>query len=96
MKYLFALCAVLLFAALLPLPIGYYSILRIAITVACLIAIYDERDRGVTPWSVTFGLIAIVFNPIAPVYFNNRVIWSVIDVAAGGVFALRFNLSLRR
>lgn len=78
------------------MPIGYYTILRLSVTFAALLSIYHDRDTGVNAWNVVFGLIAIVFNPIAPVYFNNRVIWSVIDVAAGGVFALRFNLSLRR
>jgi len=96
MKYLFALSAVLSFAALLSMPIGYYTILRIAITVACLIAIYDDRDKGVSPWNIVFGAIAIVFNPVIPVHFNNREIWSVIDTATGIVFALRFILSLRR
>lgn len=96
MKYLFALSAVLLFAALLPLPIGYYSILRIAITIACLIAIYDDRDKGVSLWNIVSGAIAIVFNPVIPVHFNDRDIWSVIDIATGIVFALRFILSLRR
>jgi hypothetical protein len=95
MKYLFALSAVLLFAALLPLPIGYYTILRLSITVAALLSIYHDRDTGINAWNVVFGMIAIVFNPIAPVYFNDRDIWSVIDVAAGSVFALRFMKAIR-
>lgn len=95
MKIVYALCAVMSFLALLTMPIGYYTVLRLSITVAALLSIYHDRDTGINAWNVVFGLIAIVFNPIAPVYFNDRDIWSVIDVVTGGVFALRFMKAIR-
>ncbi len=88
MKYLPFLAAVLLFLGIADLPIGYYTLLRI---IVCLIGvvfmIYEYgREERISFLCILFGIIALLFNPIIPVYLQDKSIWSVLDFLAGCVF----------
>jgi hypothetical protein len=87
MKFLYALCAIMLFIAYFKLPIGYYTILRIAVTIGAGYICYTEYQRGPGVKMIVFGAIAVVFNPIIPVYLGGRSVWRPIDIAAGLAFA---------
>lgn len=77
----------LLFLALVRLPIGYYMFLRLAITTGSVVIIYHRsKEAGLDVWVVLFGLLAIVFNPIWPVYLNDRQLWVPINVVGGVLF----------
>lgn len=78
--------AAMLLIALVPLPYGYYQLLRLVTTVAFGWAAYVAYDRKneTLPWA--FGVIALLFNPLIPVHLP-RELWMVIDAAAG-VFLL--------
>jgi hypothetical protein len=67
MKIVLLICAGLLFLALLSLPIGYYTFLRITVTIGAILVIASELREGINVWVILFGLIAVLFNPIAPV-----------------------------
>lgn len=79
--------AALLFLGALPLPYGYYMLLRIVACgvfgYACLIA-YRNRASAL-PWA--YGLFAIVFNPIAPIRLAKGA-WVLVDIAAGATLLL--------
>ena len=72
----------LLFIATARMPYGYYTVMR---TVVCGFAGYFayiawQEDVLVSrSWAVVFGLIAILFNPIVPVYLK-RATWFDIDI----------------
>ena len=70
--------AALLVAALDPWPYGYYTALRIVVCIAAawLAVLVYRRDNGVGPWSIAFGLAALLFNPVIPVELS-RDIWTV-------------------
>jgi len=75
---------VMLVGALLDLPYGYFQLLRL---VVCAVAAYGasgayKNDASV--WAVTLGLIALLFNPVFPVYLN-RSTWIFIDLVAAVV-----------
>lgn len=73
--------AILMLAfALLDNPYGYYQILKWIICGFTAYLAYLAYKNDETAWTWIFGIIAILFNPIAPIYLN-REIWSVIDVA---------------
>ena len=79
--------AILLFIALFTLPIGYYNFLR---WVVCLTAIYTLIISYKADGAVNFGvwlfiLIAILFNPIFPI-FMSRSIWRVSDLIVAVIF----------
>ena len=77
------ICAAMLFVAALPVPVyGYYVLLRIVVTAVFGYAAYIafSRDENLLPW--LYGLVAVVFNPVIPVYLPKEV-WVPIDIAAG-------------
>lgn len=89
MKPFLLLCAALLFIAILNLPIGYYTLLRIIISIGALLvilAVYKDQNKM---WVIVFAGIGILFNPLIPVYFHDKDIWVPIDIAAGIVFIIK-------
>ena len=40
-------------------------------------------------WVITFGLIAIVFNPLIPIYLNDKSAWMPIDIIGGIIFVIK-------
>lgn len=80
--------ALLLAVALLPLPYGYYQLLRIAVTGWALFLIWRETNGGTTstPWIVPFVLIGLVFNPVFKVTLA-REVWVIVDFISAIVFA---------
>ncbi|THK37382.1 hypothetical protein EHS39_14245 [Ensifer sp. MPMI2T] len=79
--------AVLLVAAVLPLPYGYYTFLRLVVTVAAAITAYTsyQTARSMTWPTIVMGLVAFLFNPVVPVALS-RSVWLPIDLLTAGVF----------
>lgn len=92
MKSLALLSAVVLLLALAPLPIGYYTFLRIAVTLSAAIMISKEIN-SINMWCILFGITAIIFNPIIPIYLYQKSLWMPIDIAAAILF---FSYSLKK
>ena len=90
MRYFIIICAALLLLGIFNLPIGYYTFLRIVVTIGAIIVVVIEYRDGINIWVLAFGLIAILFNPLIPIYFNNKDIWMVIDFVTAAVFIVEF------
>jgi hypothetical protein len=74
----------MLVGALFALPYGYYQLLRL---VVCAVAAYGAwlaAQGESVGWTVGLGLLALLFNPVVPVYLD-RGTWAVIDVVSAGV-----------
>lgn len=79
--------AVLLAVAILPLPYGYYVLMRIAVFgIAVFILIEVWQARPVLQEVLILGGVALLFNPIIFVTFS-RSIWFPIDLLAAGGLA---------
>jgi hypothetical protein len=89
MRYVYFVCALLLFIALADLPSGFYTFLRIVVFISSVIGIIQEVKNGINFWVIAFGLLGILFNPIIPVYLYDRSLWAPIDVIAGIVFIVK-------
>jgi len=89
MKYLFLICAGFLFLALADLPIGYYTFLRIVVTIGAIAVVFTEFENGFNYWVFTFGIMVIVFNPLIPIYLNNKDTWMPIDIVAAIHFLIK-------
>mgnify|MGYP001304408823 CR=1 FL=1 len=77
---------VVMVIGLFPLPIGYYTLVRL---VVCGCAIYYliqyiKSKEQTLLW--VFGFIAILYNPIFPIYLYEKAIWIVINIIAAVVF----------
>ena len=71
--------AFLLFIALIPgLPYGYFTLLRIICTGCFAYLTYKCIDEEIKVWGWIFAFMAILFNPIIPIYLS-RGTWGVID-----------------
>jgi hypothetical protein len=79
--------AILLVVAVALMPYGYYTFGRIVTCgSAALIAVVGFREQsGAQAWSILFSLIAVLFNPIIPIYLN-RSDWFYLDLGTAGVF----------
>ncbi len=64
MKLLLWICAGFLFIRLIYLPIGYYTLLSILVTIGSITVVVTGYKKGFNFWVISFGLIAIIFNPL--------------------------------
>jgi len=65
--------------SVLPFDIGFYTFTRIAITlcsIAAIIKLYSEEN---SVW-VFFAAIAILYNPIVPIYLNEKSLWIAVNI----------------
>jgi hypothetical protein len=67
----------LLLACLLPMPYGYYQLVRVVATAAFAFLAYQERENNLL-W-VFIGL-ALLFQPFEKIALG-RTLWNVVDVA---------------
>lgn len=89
MKTLLLICAGLLFIGLIDFPIGYYTLLRIIVTIGSVAVVVTEFENRLNFWVITFGLIAIVFNPLIPIYLNDKSAWMPINTIVGIIFVIK-------
>jgi hypothetical protein len=85
-KKLLYIPAAVLFIGVFPLPIGYYTLLRLVVTAAAAYIAYDtfQTDKQ-SGWTWVFGFVAILFNPLIPIYLNKE-LWMIIDFATAILF----------
>jgi hypothetical protein len=73
------IAAGLLFWALDRHPYGYYTLLRWVVCGVAAYAATQALGMNKLSWVWTFGIVAVLFNPLVPVHLN-RELWAVIDV----------------
>lgn len=95
MKTLLLICAGLLILALAAMPTGYYILLRIIVTFVAVLIVVKEFENGINFWVLSFGFIAILFNPILPIYLNDKDAWMPIDLVAAILFGIK-SLSIKK
>lgn len=86
LSYLSMVCAAILFLAVLNLPIEYYKFLRIAISVGGIIIAISSLMNSLKV--LIFLLIVYIFNPIFPLYLQDKTLWIPIDILCGLIFLL--------
>ena len=89
MKILLILCGTFLLLAVTNLPIGFYTFLRIVVTIGAIYIIGAEVQKSITIPTILFGLIAILFNPLLPIYFYDKTAWVPYDLISGIIFLIK-------
>jgi hypothetical protein len=79
----------LLLIGLVDLPIGYHTLLRIVGTVGSVAFVVTDYENGLDFWVIAFELIAILFNPLIPLYLHDKSAWMPIDVIVGMIFFIK-------
>ena len=67
------------------MPYGYYTLLRLIVTVGSVAYCVQFLEKKNMNMVYLFGFIAILFNPLIPVYLNKDT-WLIIDLIVGGIF----------
>jgi len=76
-----------LIAGALPLPYGYYTMLRFVGCAVFTFVAYVGFNRKAKnlPWA--YALLAVAFNPFIKVHFQKE-LWMVMDVVAGALLLI--------
>lgn len=80
-------CAICLFIAVLDLPGIYYKFLRVVVTIGAIAIAYFLIPKQ-WQWKLIFVAVAILFNPIFPIYLYEKSKWIPIDIITGILFLL--------
>lgn len=95
-KTFFSFCALSCFIAVFPLPLPYYTFLRIVVFIASGIVIYHFGRQKELKWVIVFGVLLIIFNPIIPIHFYLKSIWIPIDIVTGILFLLLIFIRIKQ
>jgi hypothetical protein len=75
-KFILILISLLL-ACLLPMPYGYYQLVRVVASAAFAFLAYQERENSLL-W--VFVGLALLFQPFEKIALG-RTVWNIVDVA---------------
>jgi len=77
---------VILLLAIPPIwPYGYYILLRWVVTASAIFLVWIAYNLKKTFWLFLMGIIALLFNPIAPIHLDKET-WIVIDLIVATIF----------
>jgi len=84
-KIILLVAALMLSFAVLPLPYGYYTVLRLVVCGAAGYAAYRLKNNADhSKHFIPLVIVAILFNPLIPIFLA-KLIWQPIDLA-GAVY----------
>jgi hypothetical protein len=66
-------------------PYSYYILLRWIISIASIFIAYSFYNSKLQAWALIFGAVAILFNPIVPIYFAKST-WVIFDFIGACLF----------
>lgn len=89
-KYFIILSIFMLFGAIAEWPYGYYTLLRWTTCIASILVTFQVFEKDINWAKVVFIIIAILFNPLTPIYLS-RSTWIPIDITS----AIFFIIALR-
>ena len=77
----------LLLLALGDWPYGFYTFLRIGVSATAFVGALQAFSNELAGWGVVLSGIAILFNPLIPIYLSQAA-WAPIDVVCAGVIGV--------
>lgn len=80
MKYLKLILAGILLACLLPMPYGFYTLVRFVVMVVFAVFAFQYYERNFKEMAITFGSLALLFQPFVKIVLC-RDVWNIVDVA---------------
>jgi len=80
------IASIALLIAVIPIwPYFFYQFLKLAVFGAAAHSVYLYHKEKNTQWMVIMIVIAIIFNPINPLYFGHF-LWSIMDIIVSLLF----------
>jgi len=89
-KYFIILSIIMLFGAIAEWPYGYYILLRWITCITSILVVLQAFEKDIDWVKVLFIIIAILFNPLAPIHLS-RSTWIPLDIVTAIllIFAIR-------
>ena len=86
----------LLILALLPWLYGYYTLLRLVVSLVSALLAFTQwkHDDAVSGWTVALAVTALLYNPVITIHLT-REIWSILNLATAALFISHL-LALKR
>lgn len=85
-KYLHLIVAGMLVLCLLPMPYGFYALVRLMAAAAFAWWAYNYHKKEKVEMMVTFIALALLFQPFAKVALG-REVWNLVDVVVAAFLA---------
>lgn len=79
MKYIKIILSILLLLCLLPMPYGYYMLVRFVSMAAFGVMAYRYYEQNKVVLAIVFGFLALLFQPFIKIALG-RTLWNVVDV----------------
>ena len=79
---------IVLIIAILPLPIGYYTLSRLVVCGSSIYFAYNFFNKKDVTRTWIFGFFAVLYNPVVPVYLYEKIIWTIVNIITIVVFYL--------
>ena len=80
---------IMLGIGILPMPIGYYTLLRLVVCCSAIYYAYNFKQNGDIVSMLIFIFIAILYNPIFPVYLYEKWLWIVVNIITAILFFIK-------
>ena len=90
-KYFLILSIIMLFGAIAEWPYGYYTILRWITCITSILVVLQAFEKNIDWAKVVFIVIAILFNPLTPIYLS-RSTWIPLDIITAILFIFSLKL----
>ena len=71
-------------------PYSYFQILRWVVAIVACYNAYKAYESQNNKWMIIMGAIAVLFNPISPIYFEKET-WVIIDLVASIIMFISIN-----
>lgn len=82
-----AIAIIMLIFAIADNPYGYYQILRWVVCWVTGYSVYLEYQKNHYPWTWAFGIIAVLFNPLASIHLDKDT-WVVLNIITAGILII--------
>ena len=79
MKHILFILSLLLLLCIAPMPYGYYQLVRFVAMVVFGVMAYKYYEEKKNELAITFGALALLFQPFVKVALG-RMTWNVVDV----------------
>jgi len=79
------------FSALFALPYAYYQLMNWAVVCVALMIVWQTYKSRNLCLMWLFALVAVVFNPVSPIYLN-AFAWQIADIIVAVLFLISFFL----
>lgn len=87
--------AALLLLCLAPMPYGYYQLVRFVSMVVFGVMAVRSWNEERQAWAITFGSLAVLFQPIVKIALG-RMMWNIVDVVVAIILVVYTVLYIRK